>query len=587
MAWAGDLTPARVRGVVMGGFATANDLAATDRRCSVSLLKADLVITGGRILTVNARDEVAEAVAVVRGRIAAVGAGGEIESLVGPRTEVIRLRGQTVVPGFIDPHNHFMLYGTWLAGVDAKWPLNKTVDDVLGRVGDKAAATPAGRWIVGFGVEDSALEERRFPTRDELDRVAPGHPVFIKHRSGHAAVVNSLALAAAGIAEGAPQPEGGHMDRDPATGRLNGVLREKSAMTLVEALLPKPTKGEMKEGVIAAGKLYASAGITSVHDAGADARPETYRAYQEAVQEGRLKQRVYTMIWGWPGAHMYLDRDLGLRTGFGDERLRLGAVKLFCDGSIQVFTCAFYEPYITLDTDSTRANPRGVLQMTPNELNTLVLSAHERGYQVAIHAQGDYGIDVALDAIEYAMWKHPRPDPRHRIEHCQCVTPEGLRRMRRLGVIGSFYPHHSWYWADRHISTFIGEERASRMNPMKSAMKAGVVTVAHSDAPIAAIGDPMFGAEPLFGIWCAVNRTTRAGKVIGPEERITPMEGIRAFTINAAYASFEEGIKGSIEPGKLADLAILDKDPCAVDPWAVRDVKVERTIIGGETVFLA
>ncbi|MEX2147124.1 MAG: amidohydrolase [Candidatus Rokuibacteriota bacterium] len=550
----------------------------------MSELRAELVITGGRIITVNPRDEVAEAVAVHAGRIAAVGSAADIEPLIGPRTAVIRLHGQTVVPGFIDPHNHFMLYGTWLAGIDAKWPANKCVADIVGRVRSRAAATPPGQWIVGFGVEDSALEERRFPTRDELDAAAPAHPVFIKHRSGHAAVVNSLALAAASIDERSPQPPGGHMDRDGA-GRLNGVLREKSATTLIETLLPKPTQDEMKEGVIAAGRLYASAGITSVHDAGADARPETYRAYQEAVAEGRLKQRVYMMIWGWPGAHMYLDRDLGLRTGFGDERLRLGPVKLFCDGSIQVFTCAFYEPYITLDTDSTRAHPRGVLQMTPNELNTMVLTAHERGYQVAIHAQGDYGIDVALDAIEYAMWKHPRPDPRHRIEHCQCVTDAGLARMKRLGVIGSFYPHHSWYWADRHISTFIGQERASRMNPMKSAMRAGVVTVGHSDAPIAAIGDPMFGAEPLFGIWCAVNRTTRAGKVIGPEERLTPLEGIRAFTINAAYASFEESIKGSIEPGKLADFAILDKDPCAVEPWAIRDIKVERTIIGGETVF--
>lgn len=553
----------------------------------MSELKAELVITGGRIITVNARDDVAEAVAVLGGRIVAVGRTSEIDPLVGPRTEVIRLRGQTVVPGFIDPHNHFMLYGQWLAGVDAKWPANTRVGDILARVRAKAAALPAGQWVVGFGVEDSALEERRFPTRQELDAAAPAHPVFLKHRSGHAAVANSLALAAARIDEASPPPAGGHMDRDPATGRLNGVLREKSATALIEALLPKPTKDEMKEGVIAAGKLYASAGITSVHDAGADARPETYRAYQEAVQEGRLKQRVYAMIWGWPGDHMALDRDLGLRTGFGDERLRLGSVKLFCDGSIQVFTCAFYEPYITLDTDSTRTHPRGVLQMTPNELNTMVLDAHERGFQVAIHAQGDYGIDVALDAIEYAMWKSPRPDPRHRIEHCQCVTDAGLARMKRLGVIGSFYPHHSWYWADRHISTFIGEERARRMNPMKSAMRAGIVTVGHSDAPIAAIGDPMFGAEPLFGIWCAVNRTTRAGKVIGPEERLTPLEGIRAFTINGAYASFEESIKGSIEPGKLADFAILDKDPCAVPPWAIRDIKVERTIIGGETVFQA
>lgn len=550
-------------------------------------LDADLILTGGRVLTVNARDDVAEAVAVRAGHIVAVGATHDVEGLVGPRTEVIRLHGETVLPGFIDAHNHFMLYGTRLSWVDAKWPTNKTVADLLGRIAERAALLPPGEWVVGWGVEDTALAEKRFPTREELDAVAPNHPVYIRHRSGHAVVANSRALARAGITEETPQPPGGHLDRDPTTGRLTGVLRENPAFRPVEEVLPKPTQDEMKEGVIAAGRLYASAGITSVHDAGADARPETYRAYHEAVLEGRLKTRVYLMIWGWPRSHFYLERDLGLRTGFGDERLRLGPVKLFADGSIQVFTCAFHEPYITLETDAVRANPRGVLCMTPNELNDIVLEAHQRGYQVAVHAQGDYGIDVALDAIEYAMWKAPRPDPRHRIEHCQCVTPAGLERMKRLGVIASFYPHHSWYWADRHISTFIGEARARRMNPMKSAMQAGVVAVAHSDAPIASIGDPMFGAEPLFGIWCAVNRITRGGTLLGPEERVTPMEGIRAFTINAAYASFEERVKGSIEPGKLADLVVLAQDPCEVDPWAIRDIKVLRTIIGGETVYQA
>jgi len=235
----------------------------------------------------------------------------------------------------------------------------------------------------------------------------------------------------------------------------------------------------------------------------------------------------------------YLERDLGLRTGFGNERLRLGALKMHLDGSIQEFTCAFYDPYLTLDSEYTRRNPRGVLRMTPNEINNLVLEAHREGYQVAIHAQGDYGIDVAIGAIQYAMWKHPRVDARHRIEHCHCVTPEGLRRMGQLGIIASFFPQHIWYWADRHISTFIGKERANRVDPIKSAIKAGVVTIAHSDAPMASFGDPIFGGDPLFGIWCAVNRKTCAGVLLAPEERITPMEGVRLYTINAAYASFE------------------------------------------------
>jgi predicted amidohydrolase YtcJ len=550
-------------------------------------LSADLVITGGHIITVNSQDEVAEAVAVLGGRIVGVGTAEEIASFIGDSTEVIRLNGQTVLPGFIEPHTHFMNYGVRLSWVNARTPPNKNIPQLLERLRKKAAETPKGEWILADGLEDSGLEEKSWPTREELDSVTPGHPVYMKHRSGHASVANSKALAAAGITEATPQPDGGHMDRDPATGRLTGVLREKAAFKPVQELVPLPTKDQMKEGLIEAGKLYASAGITSTHDAGADTRPQTYRAYQEVIDEGLLKIRVYLMIRDWPYAHYYLERDLGLRTGFGNERLRLGPVKTCTDGSIQVFTCAFYDPYITLDSEHTRRNPRGVLQMSPNEINDIVLEAHHKGYQLAIHAQGDYGIDVAIDAIQYAMWRYPRVDSRHRIEHCQCVTPEGLKRMRRLGVIGSFYPHHTWYWADRHVSTFIGKERASRIDPMKSAIKAGVVTIAHSDAPIAAIGDPLFGAEPLFGIWCAVNRKTREGMLLGPEERITPMEGIRAYTINAAYASFEEKIKGSIEPGKLADFVILSENPCEVDPWEIRNIKVERTITGGETVFQA
>lgn len=549
-------------------------------------LTADLVITGGHVITVNAEDDSAEAVAAKSGRILAVGKADEVAALIGPETEVIRLHGQTVLPGFIEPHTHFMLYGIWLGWVNAKSPPNENIPQFLDRMRGKASETPRGEWILAYGFEEGGYAENRWPTREELDAAVPDHPVYIKHRSGHSHMANSAALAIAGIDESTPQPDGGHMDVDPATGRLTGVLREKSAFKPVERHVPPPTLEQMKQGVVEAGKLYASAGITSTHDAGAPTRPDSYRAYQETIDAGLLKTRVYMMIRDRPYDDFYLARDLGLRTGFGNERLRLGALKTCTDGSIQVFTCAFYEPYIT-ENETTRANPCGVLQFSPNETNALVEEAHVKGFQVAIHAQGDYGIDVAIDAIQHAMWKHPRPDPRHRIEHCQCVTPEGLQRMNRLGIIGSFYPHHTWYWADRHVNVFIGKERASRQNPMKSAMKAGVVTLAHSDAPIAAIGDPLFGADPLFGMWCAINRITRAGMLLGPEERLTPMEAIRAYTINGAYASFEEHLKGSIEPGKLADFAILRENPCEADPWHIRDIKVERTIIGGETVYQA
>lgn len=553
----------------------------------MSVLNADLVITGGQVITVDPGGTIAEAAAVVRGRIVAVGSSEDIAQLIGPGTEVIRLNGETVLPGFIEPHTHFMEYGVRLGMVDAKSPPNENIAQLLDRLEKKAAETPPGEWILGYGIEEGGLAENRFPTREELDRAVPNNPLSIKHRSGHSCVVNSRALEAAGIDERTPQPEGGHIDVEPESGRLTGVLREKAAFKPIDALVPLPGKDELKQGVAEAGRLYATAGITSTHDAGAQTRPDTYRAYQEAIDEGLLKTRVYLMIRDWPYDHYYLSRDLGLRTGFGNERLRLGPVKTCTDGSIQVFTCAFYDPYITLDNETTRANPRGVLQQSPSETNDLVMEAHSKGYQVAIHAQGDYGIDVAIDAIQHAMWKYPRPDPRHRIEHCQCVTKEGLKRMKKLGIIASFYPHHTWYWADRHVNVFIGKKRASRQNPMKSAIKAGVVTIAHSDAPIAAIGDPLFAADPLFGIWCAVNRKTRAGLLLGPQERITPMEGIRAYTINGAYASFEENLKGSIEPGKLADFVVLEENPCEVDPWRIRDIRVLRTIIGGETVYQA
>jgi len=551
----------------------------------MTTLEADLLITGGRIVTLNASEDIVEAVAVRDGKIVAAGKAEEMTGVTGPRTEILKLKGETVLPGFIEPHTHFMEYAIQLDWVNAKAPPNRSVADILERLRERVREAEKGEWIIGSGLEEGALEEKRWPTRDELDSIADGHPVFIMHRSMHAMVANSAALERAGISEATPQPTGGHMDRDSSMGRLTGVLREKAAFKPVQNLVPPPTVEQMKQGLAAVGKLYATAGITSTHDAGADPRPETYRAYQEAVDEGLLKTRVYLMIRDWPYARFYLQRDLGLRTGFGNERLRLGPVKTCVDGSIQVFTCAFYEPYITADSEAVRTNPRGVLQISPDEIKGIVLEAHQKGYQAAIHAQGDYGIDVAIDAIENAQKKFPRADPRHRIEHCQCVTDRGLDRMKDLGVVASFYPHHIWYWADRHVSTFIGLERASRMDPMKSAMRRGLITIAHSDAPIAAIGDPIFGADPLFGIWCAVNRKTRGGLLLGPEERLTPMEAIRAYTINAAYASFEEKIKGSIEIGKLADFVILAEDPCEVDAWEIKNIKVKRTIIGGETVY--
>ena len=539
-------------------------------------ISADLVVRNGKIITVDAKGTVAEAVAAWNGLIVRVGTNGDIEPLIGEETKTIDLAGRTMVPGFIDSHTHNVLIGEFLYNfklLDMAAELNPSIVDLQQRIREKVKETPKGDWIGGRNFDPEGIREGRWPTRDELDIAAPENPLIIMIRGYHASVVNSRALELAGITRDTPNPEGGIIDKDPVTGEPTGVLRD---VPLMKTVVPQATLEDLKDGLAAASEGYVKTGVTSTGDAGAAERPESYRAYQEAVAEGRLKTRTYLMIH----EEFYRRNDLGLRTSFGNNRLRLGAVKLLVDGSIQCFTCAFYEPYVTKET-------RGLegLRYTQERLNEIVAEAHRLGYQVAIHAQGDYGITVAVNAIEYAMEKYPRPDPRHRIEHTLCPTVEDLRRMKRLGIIANFYLFHPWFWGDQHINKFIGEERANKMVPVKTAMKMGIISCAHSDCPVCTPNNPVWPSNPLWGMWCAVNRRTRSGVDIGSQEKLTPMEALRVYTINGAHASFEEDIKGSIETGKLADMVVLSDSPLEVDPWEIRNITVEKTIIGGEIVY--
>ncbi len=539
-------------------------------------LSADLVIRNGTVITVDAEDTTAEAIAVRDGIIVGVGKNGDMEPLIGEKTEVMGLRGKTVVPGFIDSHTHNAHIGEFLFNfklLNMAAELNPSIAEVQKKIRDRAKETPKGDWIGGRYFDPNGLKEERWPTREELDACAPANPVIITIRGGHACVLNSRGLELAGITRDTPNPEGGVIEKDPSTGEPTGVLRD---VLTVKTVVPQATLEDVKDGLAIAGEEYVKTGVTSTGDAGAIDKPDSYRAYQEAVEEGRLKTRTYLMIH----EEFYRKNDLGLRTGFGNDRLRLGAVKLLVDGSIQCFTCAFYEPYVTRDT-------RGLegLRYTQERLNEVVAEAHSLGYQLAIHAQGDYGITVAVNAIEHAMEKYPRADPRHRIEHTLCPRAEDLKRMKELGIIANFYLFHPWFWGDQHINNFIGKERADKMVPVKTAMKMGIVSCAHSDCPVCVPNDPVWPANPLWGMWCAVNRKTRSGADIGPGEKLTPMEALRAYTINGAYASFEDNIKGSIEPGKLADLVVLSHNPLEIDSREIRNIAVEKTIIGGEIVY--
>lgn len=539
-------------------------------------LFSDLVLANGNIITVAAQAPFAEGVAVRDGKIVRVGTDTEMRPLIGAATRVIDLQGLTVIPGFIDSHTHNahlaeFRYSFKLLNLAAE--LNPTIPDVLQKIRAKVRETPPGEWIGGKYFDPKRLREGRWPTREELDASAPDHPLMISIRGGHACVVNSKALQLAGITKDTPDPKGGVIERDPLTGEPTGVLRDVLSIRTVP---PAATLQEIKDALIQISEAYIKTGVTSTGDAGATDRPEPYRAYQEAVAEGRLKTRTYLMI----REAFYRQHDLGLRTGFGNDRLRLGPVKLYTDGSIQCYTCAFREPYVTRNTTGSEG-----LRYSQERLDEIVTDAHRLGYQVAIHAQGDYGITVAVNAIERAMKKYPRPDPRHRIEHALCPTTEDLNRMKDLGIIANFYLFHPWFWGDQHIENFIGPERAGKMVPVATAMRMGIVACAHSDCPVCMPDDPVWPANPLWGMWCAVNRKTRGGADIGPDERLTPLEALRAYTINGAYASFEETIKGSIEPGKLADMVVLSENPLTIDPHHIRDIEVLKTVIGGEVVY--
>lgn len=539
-------------------------------------LSADFVIRNGNVISVDPKNTMAQAVATRGESIVRVGTNRDVEPLIGEETKVLDLGGKTVVPGFIDAHTHNVYIGEFLFNfnlLNMATELNPSIVDLQQRIKERAKETTKGDWIGGRNLDPNSLKEGRWPTREELDAAAPENPVILTIRGGHACVVNSRALELARITKDTPNPEGGIIEKDPATGKPTGVLRD---VPLMKTVVPQATLEDLKDGLAAASEEYVKTGVTSTCDAGAIDKPDSYRAYQEAVAESRLKTRTYLMI----REEFYRKNDLGLRTGFGNNRLRLGAVKLLVDGSIQCFTCAFYEPYLNKET-------RGLegLRYNQEHLNEIVAEAHRLGYQVAIHAQGDYGITVAVNAIEHAMEKYPRDDPRHRIEHTLCPTMEDLDRMKRLGIIANFYLFHPWFWGDLHINNFIGKERANRMVPVKTAMEMGIVSCAHSDCPVCTPNDPVWPSNPLWGIWCAVNRKTRRGVDIGPQEKLTPMEALRVYTINGAYSSFEEDIKGSIEPGKLADMVVLSNNPLEIDPSDIRDIRVEKTIIGGEIVY--
>lgn len=537
---------------------------------------ADIVYLNGTVITMNATDCIAEAVAVEGGKIKAVGTNEEIQALIDDNTQVVDLEGKTMLPGFIDPHSHFCMAGDLaMYTVDLTGPpvgTVKKIDDIIERLTAEVENTPKGEWIVGSSYDDTLLAENRHPTRYDLDQVSTEHAVLIWHSSYHFATVNSLGLEIAGITKDTPQPAGGVIRKDPDTGEPTGVLEEVSAYVKAYMHAMTRTPEEGVAAVNAMAQVYASQGVTTAQEGAASVI--AVNSLLEAEKRGLLPIRVVV----WPIANFIQS----ITTGDMKEDLKstemvsVGAAKLLSDGSIQGYTGYLTEPYYVPPGDDPEYC--GYPTQDREALADSVTALHQEGFQIAIHANGDAAIDDILYAFSKAQKAFPQDDPRHICVHCQMAREDQLDTMKDLGVIPTFFSLHPYYWGDRHRDIFLGPERAFRIDPAKSAIERGIPFTMHTDTPVV----PM---EPLRLVWCAVNRVSTSGEVIGEEQRIPPLEALKSITINSAYQNFEEAIKGSIEPGKLADLVILSENPLTVDPMAIVDIEVEETIVEGETVF--
>jgi predicted amidohydrolase YtcJ len=527
--------------------------------------KPELILHNGNIWTVNAAEPRAEAAAISRGRFLAVGSSSDVLNLAGAGVRRIDLGGKTVLPGFIDAHSHPADAGRLhLRMVDCDL---RSIQAILAALRERAAGTPAGEWVLGFKYDDTKTEEGRALTIADLDTAVPDHPVHIQHRGGHTAYANSLAFRKSGIDEKTPDPPGGQISHDPTTGKLSGRVAE-SANDYFDKVIPLNfTRDDCREGVKLISKMLARTGITSATEA--QGTPQDLRAYQDAHEAGELLYRAYCFI-----NYHYLDAmiEAGVRTGLGDEWIRAGAVKLVCDGSISERTARLSTPY------EGRPNDYGILVMTEDEMYAVGRKAHLAGWQIGTHSNGDVGIDQTLRVYERLQREAPRRDPRFRLEHCTVVNDDLIVRMKVLGAIPTPFSTYVYYHGEK--MRYYGAERLNHMFALRSFIDAGIRPTQASDYPPGPF-------EPMMALQSEVTRTDTKGNVWGPKQRITLEEAIRVGTLNGAYASYEEKIKGSIEAGKLADLVVLGRDPFRESPSTLVTIPIERTMIGGRWSFEA
>jgi len=535
---------------------------------------AHQVFINGEVITVDDESRVVEAIALRGDRIEAVGTTDEIMALVEDQTVVHDLRGRTLMPGFVDAHGHFP--GTGMAAVSADLtspPVGDklSIADVVKALKAEAERRPDSAVITGFGYDDTLLVDKRHPSRDDLDKVSTERPVVANHVSAHLAVANSVALEMAGIGPDTPDPEGGVIQRREGSREPNGVL-EETAARLVMGLALDMSAGEFFAMLKTALADYASHGVTTAQ-AGGMPTP-LLRVLKLASQFGVVPLRVNLFPLEEELGEQLLSGEVAM-VDFETERVKAVAVKIIADGSIQGYTGYLSQPYhVPYKGDE---NYRGYPSVSREQLFDQIGRLHSAGFQLAVHGNGDAAIEDILDAFEAAQADHPVADPRLILIHAQMAREDQVARMRELGVTPSFFTAHTYFWGDRHRDIFMGPDRADVISPSQWALQYGVRYSSHLDSPVV----PM---RPLQAIWSQVFRQTYGGDVLGPEQRVDVMQAIRAVTIDAAWQVFQDDDRGSLEPGKLADLVVLSGSPLA-DPIALRELKVDRTIVGGATIY--
>jgi hypothetical protein len=515
----------------------------------------------------DATETIAESIAVKFGNIIAVGTNFVTEKYIGKKTTVIDLAGRTVIPGLIDSHAHFLTAGASRqiytdlseeAGI-------RSISDIQNTLKEIVKETPIGEWIFGYQEDDSKLIEKRHPTRWELDEISKDHPVIITTVGGHFWMANSKAFEQAGVTKDTPDPVGGKFDRDPTTGDITGGVHEAAYLILRPEGPIEPSREQSYEGAKQILNECASVGLTCVYNL---VGKSEIRAAIDLKNAGELPIRVRMDV----DINLLEELDrLGIYRGLGDDWLQICGLKFFFDGAISARTAAVSEPYLD------KPGFYGVMSTTKEIAVKILTKAYSRGYRISAHANGDRAIEIYLDIMEDLQKKYPRANPRNRDIHCTVINNNLIRRIKELEILPTIFGAYPYYHGDKLIPSF-GEKRLENMFAARSFLDAGVIISAHSDHPCSPF-------PPLMAIHALVNRKTKAGKLIGPSQKISVMEALKLYTINAAYHSFDENVLGSIKIGKRADFVVLGKDILTIPNEEIKDIPIIMTILEGKIIF--